>query len=448
MIFALLACEASHPPPTLRERFDERAFVVPIDAPNTLAMNDGTEVPTTASTCGSCHTDHYAEWSATTHASAVTDLQYLAELAKPGQPRWLCLNCHAPTQGQRAERITFTTRLAEPSSIVALATEPNPDHDPARVSEGVTCAACHVRRDEDGKGVVIGPRGSGRAPHRVKADPGQLRGVCSRCHAPGGEPVSATFACWFETADEIAAGPDAGSGCVRCHMPTTTRPAAVGGPTLELAAHHWVGGGIPKSYAGYDTLLARGWRSALDISVTADSVTLFNARGAHAVPTADPERHLRVEARLEDAAGTTLAKKVLRLGQIWDWGDEATGRVAHRLSDDRLKPGAGRVWRPELAAPGASKLVVEVASVRLTPANAEKMRTVTLDAELTQLWPEAPTLLPDLDRYYPLGTVIWREVVPLDGGPHVVTPIEELLAESKALADTPLEAKGARFAVE
>lgn len=98
------------------------------------------------------------------HAQAVHDAQFVAELAKPGQPRWLCLNCHAPTAVQRAERITLNTRFAEVGSTAAVRSEKNPEHEAARIGEGVGCAACHVRRDEDGLGTVVGPRGSGRAP--------------------------------------------------------------------------------------------------------------------------------------------------------------------------------------------------------------------------------------------------------------------------------------------
>ncbi|MEQ1508156.1 MAG: multiheme c-type cytochrome, partial [Myxococcota bacterium] len=154
------------PPPTIAERFGDRPFLVPIDAPPTVALVAGGSFEASAAGCGACHPDHLAEWQGSTHASAVLDPQYLGELAKPGQPRWLCLNCHLPTRPQRAAAIRPDTPFARAGDITVLAAPAEPSFDPARVREGVSCPTCHVRRDDDGEGVVVGPRGSGRAPHR------------------------------------------------------------------------------------------------------------------------------------------------------------------------------------------------------------------------------------------------------------------------------------------
>lgn len=419
-------------------------FLTPIDAPATVALVGGGELPATAVTCGGCHADHYREWGAATHASAIHDLQYLAELAKPGQPRWLCLNCHAPTAFQRAESITPETTLRDGLAQVDAA--PNPGFEAAgglaAMAEGVTCATCHVRRDADGLGVVVGPRGSGRAPHRVRADKDALTSICVQCHSPGPARLSATFTCWFESAEELAAGPDAGKTCTSCHMPEVERPAAAGAPAVTLRRHVWVGGGVPKSAAGYDTLLERGWEPGLDVAISLDParVVLTNARAGHLLPTADPERFLRVEARIEAADGAVLGRDVLRIGQSWDWGDEATGRLAMRKSDNRLRPGEAREWSPALPAGGAA-LVVEVAHVRVTAENAAYMAGTTLDAELAAMWPEAPSLLPHIDQHYPMATYVWRERVPLDGGARSVATRDELIAASKALLAKPLSEK-------
>lgn len=448
--------------PTLRARFGDLPFLTPIDAPPTIALVAGGTVSSAASSCAACHTDNHAEWSMATHASAVHDLQYLAELAKPGQPRWLCLNCHAPTAPQRAEVFTLDSALVD--GITRVASTPNADFDPSRVAEGVGCATCHVRRDADGEGIVVGPRGSGRAPHRVRADRSALTGICVNCHSPtgpagpDGKPtpiqISATFVCWFETAQELAAtqsSPDASktlgsaSGCTDCHMPRTERAAASGGPVVDLARHVWTGGGVPKSYAGYDTLIARGWESGLDVTVAGRQVTLTNARAGHSLPTADPERFLRVEARVE-SGGEVISRDVLRIGQVWDWGDAATGRVAHRLSDNRLRGGESRVWSPKLA--GDGDVIVEVAMVRLTPDNAMSMQQVTLDAELTALWPEAQELLRHMDAHYPLVTYVYRQRAEHGTGALRVWTPAELLVESKAFASVPLALKRELLSVE
>jgi hypothetical protein len=74
--------------------------------------------------------------------------------------------------------------------------------------------------------------------------------------------------------------------------------------------------------------------------------------------------------------------------------------------------------------------VVEVTHVRLTDDNAAHMRSATVDDELRRLWPDAERLLSEIDAHYPKQTVVFREIVPLDGGAPVRVPIAELLAES------------------
>lgn len=228
-------------------------------------------------------------------------------------------------------------------------------------------------------------------------------------------------------------------------MPTTERAPAVGAPVATVRRHLWLGGGVPKSYPAYDRLRADGFEPGLDVRVSLDplTVSLTNARAGHLLPTGDPERHLRVVVRAEDAAGATLAREVLRIGQTWDWGDETTGRPARRLEDTRLRAGETRAWQPTLSTAGAARVVVEVAHVRLAPDTARWLSKATLDAELDALGPGVGALLPEVDRHYPLATWVYRETLPLDGGPAVITPLDQLLAESAAAAGQSLEQKAA-----
>jgi hypothetical protein len=432
---ALLSCTSS---PRAVGELGDWPFLYPLDSPAKISLRDGGEVPTSAEGCGTCHVEHFAEWQQTTHARALTDLQYVAELSKPDQPRWLCLNCHVPTRPQRAWRITPETSLDQ------LQGEPEPTYDPARAQEGVTCATCHVRRGPDGAALVVGPRGSGRAPHAVREDPQALHQVCERCHSPGPARLGPTFVCWFESREELEAGPSAGASCPSCHMPTTSRPAASGGPAVELRRHVWVGGGVPKTYAGYGTLLDRGFEPGFDVRLESRGVILTN-RSGHALPTGDPERYLRVSLRLVGSDGALLGEEVHGLGQRWDWGDVATQRDAHRLEDTRLRPGETRRIESGLGLGLDTRLVLEIAHVRLAPENVGHMASARLDAEVRALWPEAEGMLAEFDRHYPLGTIVFRETLYPDGS-SMREALPVLLEESRGLGERGMAEKAARFA--
>lgn len=442
LLLPLLSCGPRHDaPPTVRDRFGDWPFLTPLDTPTTIALRTGAgEVSSSASSCGSCHDAVYAEWQQTTHAAALSDLQFLAELSKADSPRWLCLNCHIPTAPQRPTLVTPDTRLASASDIRQIEQVPNPHFEPERQAEAITCATCHVRRDADGQGLVVAPADNGASPHRVRADPEALRGVCVRCHSPGPAKITPNFVCWFETAEELAAGPQAGAGCVDCHMPSTERPVAAGQAPRTTRQHHWVGGGVPKSFDGYDGLLARGWKPGLDVGVSLSTnttqtnviVKLSNTSG-HMLPTADPERFLRLTVRLVDADGATLAETVERLGQTWDWGDMATGREAKRLADTRLNAGETREIPVDLAAaPAGAAVIVEIEHVRLTEQNAGYMKQAKTDAELLGYRPTMAEDLARLESVYPRSSWIYSGRFPVDGGDPVVSTLEELVARSRA----------------
>jgi hypothetical protein len=437
MWLVLLSC--SRPPRTLGELGDW-PFLYPLDVPAKMGLRQGGEVPTSAESCGTCHVEHFAEWQQTTHARAIRDPQYLAELAKPDQPRWLCLNCHAPTRPQRAHELTPQTRLDHLDAV------PEPTFEATRTREGVTCATCHVRRGPDGEALVVGPRGSGRAPHAVREDPEALQGVCERCHSPGPARLGPTFVCWFESREELEKGPQAGASCPSCHMPLTERAAAVGGPPVTLRRHVWVGGGVPKAYSDYDTLLDRAFEPGFEVELEPGPppVVVLTNRSGHALPTGDPERYLRVALRLLGPEGAVVGEERVWLGQRWDWGDVATGRDAHRLQDTRLLPGESRRIESGLRLGPQDQLVVEVAHVRLAPETVPHLASAQLDDELRALWPEAELLLPELDRHYPLGTLVFRETLQADGS-SVWAPLRVLLQESKGLAERPLVEKASRF---
>ncbi|MCZ8343351.1 MAG: multiheme c-type cytochrome, partial [Leptospira sp.] len=115
-----------------------------------------------ASNCGKCHTEIYKEWSLSTHAHALSDLQFQAELQKETSPKWLCLNCHIPIENQRE---TLVVGL-QGGDILKPIEVPNPNYDADMEKEAITCANCHVRVDETTKkSYIIGANGFSNAPH-------------------------------------------------------------------------------------------------------------------------------------------------------------------------------------------------------------------------------------------------------------------------------------------
>lgn len=419
---------------TIAARLGDWPFLVPIPQLPPMKLGNGALLGVKASDCRPCHRAIRDEWAQSTHATALRDLQFLAEIAKPDAPRWLCLNCHIPVQNQRRYMVTPATPLRDRDDDVRFIEEvPNPGFDLKMQAESITCASCHVRLDDAGRSVIVGPHAApSGTPHPVREDRAALHAVCVRCHSPGPARITPTFFCWFQTADELAAGPWAGKAdCVDCHMPR----GADG-----RARHHWVGGGVPKWYAAYDSLLARGWTPGLDVEpvvVTRQgdslraSVAYANARAGHDLPTADPERYLLLEVALVDEGGRSLADRRLRIGQLWDWGDLATGRPARRLADNRLTPGEHRTWNVTLPSPPVgARLVVSAKHVRLTVPNARYMRATRVD-DLEPYLPGVASMVAEIEKHYPMFTWIHHEELDLDAGARSVWTPRQLVEASK-----------------
>ena len=389
--------------------------------------------------CGVCHQAIYKEWQATTHAWALRDIQYQAELFKPSSPRWLCLNCHIPVQNQRRK---IVTGLID-GDVMRPATRPNPGFDADMQQEAITCAVCHVRPDAKGRSQIVGPRGNPEAPHPVRRDGAALRDVCYRCHDPRGERITPLLVCWFETRKELADGPFAKKGCADCHMSTTRRRLAAAFdvyPERETHAHHWAGGGVPKSFDGYPGLRARGYEPGLEVhklTVTpspdgkqvAFSLDFENARAGHKLPTADPERHLLLLAWLEDASGQRHAVTRARIGQTWTWHPRA-----EKKGDNRLAPRERRRWEQRLEVPtglgkGKGKLVVTAYHVRLTGKTVEHMRKAKVEATYIK---GIEAQVRQLQRHYPMASYLYREEVDLGSGKQTRLSLDELIALSRA----------------
>jgi hypothetical protein len=317
------------------------------------------------------------------------------------------------------------------------------------MAEAITCAVCHVRPDASGASEIVGPRGNPRAPHPVRADRRGLRSICLRCHDPRGERITPLLVCWFKTREELERGPLGQSkDCVDCHMPVTRRRLARDFsefPERQVHRHHWVGGGVPKSYAGYAGLLGRGFQPGLDVRLirwtrspegsggkVTIQVQLKNARAGHRLPTADPERHLRIIAALSDRQGRRLAQTSLRIGQTWRWSPRA-----EKLADNRLGMGQSRSWSATLAEPPAAHSLELLAyHVRLTSDNARHMREARVEDTYVK---GAGELVKQIERHYPMATLVYSERVLLSSGERRVASPEELVRRSRAEQHRPLK---------
>jgi hypothetical protein len=354
-----------------------------------------------AEDCGKCHETIYQEWKSSTHAQALSDLQFQAELAKEDSPRWLCLNCHTPLQDQRAE----ITLGLENNQVLKPVQKPNPQLDPVLRQEAITCAVCHLRLDEKGRSYILGPIGSEDAPHPVRKDPARLRTFCLRCHDPVGEAITANLLCWFTTRAELVDAGGKETDCSTCHMPVQERLLVESLPDLPIRnvrRHTWPGGGIPKTYAGYDQLLPGGWQSGLAIQARRASgrviLTLINDKAGHSVPTADPERFVQIRLRAYDDQGGQIWEAKERIGQTWAWNP------ARKLGENRIRPEESReiIFEP----PVSGRLVLDVLNVKLSKNSAEHMvKTENLDE---QLLPHANQKIKELGRLYPFATYIHR----------------------------------------
>ena len=353
-----------------------------------------------AADCARCHAEHVADWKLSTHAHALQDLQFQAELAKASSPKWLCLNCHTPLGNQREELV----RYLDKGNILKPIGEKNAHFNPQLKNESVTCGVCHFRQDADGETKIIAAKQHTSAPHPLVADPVGLRSRCLDCHNVS-ETVNAQLVCSFQTGDELAAGYLAGKqDCAGCHMRETQ-----GKNATARHRHSFIGGGVAKTYALLGQQSKAGYLSALQFSlhgVKASSggltanLIIFNSGTGHRVPTGDPERFVEIRLTAFDAHGKRIAEQTERIGQTWQWSP-----VARKVADNRILPGEKREMQFHFtAAPEIHSLILEARHVRLTTENARYMKQDAAHAEKTYAQKIA-----QIEAHYPFSRVIFKE---------------------------------------
>jgi hypothetical protein len=198
------------------------------------------------STCGSCHPDHYAEWSGSMHAFASDDPVFRAMNARGqretgGTLAGQCVACHAPMavhEGATTDGLNLDT---VPQSL-----------------HGVTCFFCHSVDAVNGTHdnplalaadlVIRGPFGdaianTGHASgystlhDRDQADSAKLCGSCHDIVVNGHAAIERTFAEWNDSVFAHANG----ATCGQCHMDQGRELVPVaevdGAPNRERHSH-------------------------------------------------------------------------------------------------------------------------------------------------------------------------------------------------------------------
>ena len=293
----------------------------PSGVPVTLQETPTGLASLSAQACVSCHTQAHGDWQGSAHASAWRSPTFQAAIDKAGSST-ACRACHLPLTNQHP-------RLAAgylDGDLTRPNLQPNPSWDPTLMSEGVTCAACHVR-----DGVVVGTHAAPEAPHPVAvSDELGKPEFCATCHQltwPGADrPFYDTYGEW-----KASAYAKAGVGCKDCHMPvqaglaTASRFAATPSHAFEADPAQAIS--VLVSLDAPEVQRGKPYRVGL---------RLQNTGAGHHFPTGSPFVGYSVEVALLGADGkplvepwrTTLARTV---APAPPWGT---------LEDTRLAAGA------------------------------------------------------------------------------------------------------------
>ncbi|MCB9662518.1 MAG: hypothetical protein H6732_00235 [Alphaproteobacteria bacterium] len=271
-----------------------------------------------AQACHACHPAVTEAWRGSAHARGVTPA--LAEAARAaGSPA--CLSCHLPLRQQHARDLLGSSR----DPLVEVG-PPNPAWSPTLQLEGVTCAACHVRR-----GAVVGASPTRPAPHTTAwTDALGSPEACATCHQLTWPGATQPF---YDTYGEWQGSPWAAAGvtCQDCHMGADVSGHRSHAVTADLrrALSVLVGVGAPAVVRG-------GAPVAL-------SVTLQNTGAGHHLPSGSPYTSLEVWAVLERQGERRVILQE-RLGQTV--GDAPPWPI---LADTRIPAGESRRLDASLA---------------------------------------------------------------------------------------------------
>ncbi|TGK95350.1 cytochrome C554 and C-prime [Leptospira brenneri] len=344
---------------SIEQVFPGKVWAKPIE---NLPDLKGVGAPT-AKNCGNCHTEIYEEWTRSTHANALTDIQFQSELAKPSSPKWICLNCHIPVQNQRETIITGLKNgdYFRPVEI------PNPNFNPEMKAEGVTCATCHVRVDsKTNESYVIGGTGGTSPPHPLKIDRDQLMKRCYDCHNET-YTLNESLVCSFQTGAELHAT-KSNQTCSSCHQPEVRRSfvkSSLGKPVRTSHKHGFIGGGVPKRFDLYPDQIRLGYKpgivlSGIKVSDGSIEIQIKNVNADHHVTTGDPERFYKLKLDGLDSKGNSIFQTETTIGQEWSWSP-----AAKKVNDTRIPSGETFLWKLKQTDLPVATYVFQAIHVRL-----------------------------------------------------------------------------------
>lgn len=387
---------------------------------------EGVGAPT-AKNCSKCHGDIYEEWQSSTHAHALSDLQFQAELAKSSSPKWICLNCHIPIQNQR-ETIIQALNYGDYFQPIEI---PNQKFDSKMQGEGVTCATCHVRVDDLGKSYVIGANGNTTPPHPVRVDKKSLGDRCENCHNETYN-LNKSLVCYFQTGNEMreASSHFPGASCVSCHLPEIKRSFVkkdLNKPIRTSHKHGFVGGGVPKEFTLYSSQLRNGYKPGVifknwNYKNHLLKIEIQNANAGHYVPSGDPERFLKLELQLFDAKNNLIETKNSIIGQEWEW--EPNARL---VKENRLRPKEIREWIVELPNKPIQFVIFQIYHVKLKNKTAEYMMLNASSVE--EVYREK---IKNLKEYYPFSSLVLEVKLDLIRQIQLETALEDLFLRNES----------------
>lgn len=314
--------------------------------------------------CGECHTEQYRDWRGSLHSKTMGNGILWQTRMLPPAKVLVCLDCHAP--------------LAEQKALMAQALgwpDAPKDHAPSYVppdlhSQGLVCAACHVRAH-----VRYGPppkprKPGGREPGLPHAGYRQTEAFadsrfCATCHQFPEDGPSLNGKLLENTLNEWRASRYAAEGrtCQSCHMPGRR--------------HLWRGIHDPEMVR--QALEARVSFTPAESGRLRVRAEVCNCAAGHYFPTyLVPRIWLRLT--LIDATGAER----IRLAES-ELGRKTDTWLTRELSDTRLAPDEIRVLEAELAVPSESDWSIELRADVAPGEHYERMFAGVLENSSVQL---------------------------------------------------------------